>query len=269
MKRKKKPNSEITVCYHGEEFYFTPTDERIRNEMIETGTFYEFPMLRVIELLGRRGLYIDCGASFLNHTTFFSHFCPSDAVIAIDPLLPAEHSEIWGSDIAYGAHISRGQYYDREKINSDIIFVPAAVGAYMSRAVVNEAEHDGSTTITEITAENEDKVGDKTVVDIVTIDSLVAGWMCDKILDLRNILSVAVIKIDVEGYEWDVLQGSRQTIAKWKPELFIEIWNDGELRRITQWLREFGYEMKERYNHAPTYHFSCNAAIPVTYKKAE
>lgn len=267
MKRKRKTNQEIEVYYQGESFCFSPTDERIRNEMLETGTFYELPMLRFIELLSRRGLYIDCGASFLNHTTFFSRFCPADAVIAIDPLLPFDNRDSGVHKLAFGAGICRGSYYNGNRLDSDIILVPAAVGAYLSRAIVNEAEHDGSTTITEITAENEDKVGDKTVVDIVTIDSLVAGWMCDKILDLRNILSVAVIKIDVEGYEWEVLQGGRQTIAKWKPELFIEIWNDSELVRITRWLRDFGYEMKERYNHAPTYHFSCNTSIPVTYRK--
>ena len=267
MKRKRNYKHEVKVSYRGEDFYFTPTDERMRKEMIETGTFYEFPMLRVIELLGRRGLYIDCGASFLNHTTFFSRFCPADAVIAIDPLLPFDNRDSGVHKLAFGAGICRGSYYNGNRLDSDIILVPAAVGAYMTTAMVNEAEHDGSTTITEITSDNENDISRKNTVDVVTVDSLVSAWMCDKILDVTNNLSVAVIKIDVEGYEWNVLQGGRQTIAKWKPELFIEIWNDGELRRITQWLREFGYEMKERYNHAPTYHLSCNQSIPVTYKK--
>ena len=46
-----------------------------------------------------------------------------------------------------------------------------------------------------------------------------------KTLDSFNLSGIDFIKIDVEGYELHVLSGGRETIAKNKPKLFIEIWN--------------------------------------------
>jgi len=36
------------------------------------------------------------------------------------------------------------------------------------------------------------------------------------------------VKIDVEGYEWNVLQGFKNTIAKHRPKLMVEIQNEAE-----------------------------------------
>lgn len=254
---KRKSVKEVKIKYKGRTFGFHPSDERIRKEMIESGTFYELPMLQCIEKINRRGLYIDCGAAFLNHTTFFADFCPSDAVIAIDPII--RHDNI--SDLYDRSSFGLSAYFYR--VLKPIFTYKAAVGAYLTTAEIVRSEHEGSTSVREITSDNE--VSPENKVNVTTVDTLVTDWMCQRILDLNNNLTVAVIKIDVEGYEWNVLQGARQTIAKWKPELFIEIWEQRDLVRITQWLSEFGYEMKERYNHAPTYHFSCDKSIPVTY----
>ncbi len=42
-------------------------------------------------------------------------------------------------------------------------------------------------------------------------------------LDSLNLPAPHFIKIDVEGYEWEVLQGAKETIAKYRPICFIEI----------------------------------------------
>ena len=61
------------------------------------------------------------------------------------------------------------------------------------------------------------------------------------------------IKIDVEGYELDVLIGGKQTINKFKPTMLIEI-NDHTLNRnnvnrqqIFAWLEENNYNYRNIY----------------------
>ena len=56
-------------------------------------------------------------------------------------------------------------------------------------------------------------------IRVTTIDKYVAG---------RRPASVDVIKIDVEGFEMHVLEGSLKTIQDFKPALFIEV-NDNNL----------------------------------------
>ena len=40
-----------------------------------------------------------------------------------------------------------------------------------------------------------------------------------------NIEKIDFIKIDVEGWEEQVLEGAMHTILKYKPIMYIEIWN--------------------------------------------
>ncbi len=52
---------------------------------------------------------------------------------------------------------------------------------------------------------------------------------------------VTVMKVDVEGHDAAVLAGSRQTIARWRPLLFIEVLPDADVAAITHLLGEEGY----------------------------
>lgn len=69
-----------------------------------------------------------------------------------------------------------------------------------------------------------------------------------KTLDSFNLSGIDFIKIDVEGYELHVLSGGRETIAKNKPKLFIEIWNSN-LRSASYILSEMGYSLIKMSNN--------------------
>ena len=49
------------------------------------------------------------------------------------------------------------------------------------------------------------------------------------------------VKIDVEGYEFEVLKGGEKTITKSKPDIFIEIF-DVNYDRVNDLLKQMGYE---------------------------
>ncbi|WP_372364460.1 FkbM family methyltransferase [Candidatus Uabimicrobium sp. HlEnr_7] len=62
-----------------------------------------------------------------------------------------------------------------------------------------------------------------------------------KPLDDLKLENIGFIKIDVEGHEWEVLQGASKTITKNRPELLIEI-RDENYEKILDFLSKLEYE---------------------------
>ncbi|TAH30659.1 MAG: FkbM family methyltransferase [Cytophagales bacterium] len=87
-------------------------------------------------------------------------------------------------------------------------------------------------------------------VGAMTLDSFVAN---------QNIDKIHFIKIDVEGFEMNVLKGGSETLTKMKPQMFIEL-VDNHLKRqntsskeVILFLKNIGYEIyhaqtKEKIN---------------------
>lgn len=79
-------------------------------------------------------------------------------------------------------------------------------------------------------------------------------------IDLQ-IDSVDVIKIDVEGYTYEVLRGSKNFIEKYSPVIQLEIlakkvdYNISK-ERICKFLHELNYELKSEKKHPTTHIFS-------------
>jgi FkbM family methyltransferase len=77
-------------------------------------------------------------------------------------------------------------------------------------------------------------------IELISIDDLVAQ---------QKIAPPAVVKIDVEGAELDVLQGMSQTIKKFKPVIIYEVDDEKEgpfqqkLKACDAFVQTFGYEL--------------------------
>jgi protein O-GlcNAc transferase len=61
------------------------------------------------------------------------------------------------------------------------------------------------------------------------------------------------MKIDVEGFEEQVLVGALKTIKKTKPIIYAEAWNKESLDKILKILKPLGYSAGKRFNATPTY----------------
>jgi FkbM family methyltransferase len=70
----------------------------------------------------------------------------------------------------------------------------------------------------------------------------------DEIVQKENI-TVNALKLDVENYEYYVLQGAKETLVKNKPIIFSEFWYGSEnQQKCFLFLEEFGYEIKVYHN---------------------
>jgi len=58
---------------------------------------------------------------------------------------------------------------------------------------------------------------------------------------MTSTLPVAGIKIDVENYEFQVLEGARQLLTKFKPIVYAELWENQNRTDCIQLLTEIGY----------------------------
>jgi FkbM family methyltransferase len=79
-------------------------------------------------------------------------------------------------------------------------------------------------------------------------------------LDSINISNVDFIKIDVQGYELLLLQGAKETISKFKPDLFIEIEPHQLVKfnttpeQLINYIKSLGYRMFRIDNEYPCDH---------------
>lgn len=178
--------------------------------------FHEFTMLEAIAAMGiPKGTFIDIGAHVGNHSIFFAKYCKQ-----CEQVQSYEASRITFDSLCKNV----GSYNSIHAVNS-------AVGNNFGTChVEHNVERPGQSTITK---------GETT--PMTTIDNI------------PFVFPPVLIKIDVEGNEYDVLAGGRKTIEQHRPELFVETWHDPN--ELLKYLPK-GYRVVKRYNNAPTYHLT-------------
>lgn len=208
-------------------------DDEIMERSYANGEFCEEPMLHwIFHNVPTGGIWIDAGANIGNHALAFSQW--ADLVIAFEPVdgnMQLLRENVINNDIEKKVmclQLGVGQSHSYMRIQ------PGGVGR---------------------NSQFELKAGDQGLgVHVVSIDSIVPSQA-----------QVRLIKLDVEGMEGQALAGAIVTIARCRPEIFVEIWEEEILNRIRRVLAAFGYKLIERWNEAPTYHFSASGHYPVTY----
>lgn len=101
--------------------------------------------------------------------------------------------------------------------HSQIVLKQVALGATAGKTKINTQQQSQSTGWTRVDPENGD-----VEVEIATLDSFNLEW-------------VDFVKIDVEGWEHNVVKGAHETLAKWKPLVIVEQKpNNAELHGLKQ-----------------------------------
>ncbi|MNM34941.1 Chromosome partition protein Smc [compost metagenome] len=196
--------------YHGVAiaFRFPERSDYIKDKIISNANFYEEDLLAEISRLPiAEGAFCDVGANIGNHSVFFSRVLGRD-VYAFEPVLE-----------------SYGLLFENLELNGVASKVQAfnvALGASESCGVMQV--HESNLGASRLVAEEGGGVKISLLDSILPPDS-----------------NIALIKIDVEGYECEVLRGAANTIRRCRPVLVIESQSIVSFVEIGSVVQDYGY----------------------------
>jgi len=151
---------------------------------------------RIIDKLPSQITFIDIGANIGLYSLVASHLIKNNGIVkAIEPAI--ENISLLKSNIIE----------NKQKIGK-IEVLEIAMGNYIGTAKLSIEDYGGLNHLT-------NKIENSRVVQIQTLNSF-------KLSEFESD-SHMIIKIDVEGYESEVLEGGLEFIQRFRPDLIIEI----------------------------------------------
>ncbi len=186
----------LTFYYQGKrvKLYIPNADtDDIQSQIIASNNFYEEDFLSLLRsiTLDRAGNVIDVGANIGNHSIFFSNICDFKKCISIEP--NPQVFEILQKNIALN------------NLEDKVEALNCGAGKEKSVSYLGKsnARNLGATSLNP-----QDKTSKQ--VEIIAIDEL-------------GLDSLDLLKIDVEGMAVEVISGATETLMKYKPIVFVEL----------------------------------------------
>lgn len=174
---------EFSVYNEAVRLYLYDHAEHLSDEIRNNKTFYEFNVLDYIKTNCKKGhTIVDVGANIGNHTVFFAKFLDYQRIFAFEP----------------------------HPVNNEILRMNTCKIPNIDVFDVALGDTFGLVTL----LDNTENMGN--IYTISGEDILL------KPLDYYDIQSVDLLKIDVEGFEMNVLRGGIDTIRKCRPRIFVE-----------------------------------------------
>jgi len=220
-----------TFTFEGQQFTFFgySEGEELFRKLRSRGGFYEPDLLNAIRARRKIGVYVDVGANIGNHAVFFSALCPSSRVIAVEPV--KENYELLLKNIEVN-HLQ----------NVVAVNVAAATEAgFMAMEVV----------VSNMGASRRTAKMSRRATEQKPLDMILSGQP-----------PVAVIKIDVEDMECEVLLGAMETLKKDHPLVTTECRNELFRKKVDDILSGLGYHCAGVYCYTPTYVWVWEGSTP-------
>jgi protein O-GlcNAc transferase len=222
------PNVAFTAAGKRVTLHFASAEDHIARTIEATGGFYEAEML--VDLRSRLFFpqcAVDVGAHVGNHTLYFSKVLGLKT-IAFEPnaatfaLLETNVRENGVEALCRLRHAAVGSTAGRVR----------AVASAVTNSGMARVEADTS--------------GD---IALLSLDD-----------ELKNDVRIDVIKIDVEGWELDVLRGAARVIEQHRPLLYVEA-SDATYAQVRAYLVTCRYVCWKRFNATPTFLFLPNERL--------
>ena len=159
-----------------------------------------------------KGMIIDIGSQYGDYAIACNKLYSCEYVLAFEPLEDNYKIALKNKKIS--------------KANFDILNYAISDSYFYAKKVFNMFVKDDSITINDTMT--------------ITLDSFI------KALELISSVNIDIIKIDVEGFEMNVLRASEYTIKKYKPKIIIETHSINLFYEVRDFLTNIGYELKHR-----------------------
>lgn len=189
-------------------------DEQIRSDYEKPVFDYLIQYLRSVEHQRGTVVFIDVGANIGRYSIYLAKKFPKLLAIAIEPDPDAYLALIKGV-----------------KANNIDNVIVLNIAAY---------DTDGFITLFRKRATTISSIVDKT--DVFEVIKVRARSL-DSLIKELGINHIDIVKIDVEGAEFYVLQGFRDGIVRFKPKVIIEVRKDNK-KRILEFFMDVGYKCK-------------------------
>jgi FkbM family methyltransferase len=217
----------LTLTRHGRTLNFDDAgfkDTPYVYRPLARGKLYEERFLEYIRSLAKPGEYVDVGAHLGTHSIWFAAMCPSTRVHSFEPV--SRYAEVVRRNVAANA------------LGDKVTVHQTGLGAESGQASnYMSVEH-------QIGFVDDARQGVTETFPVLRMDDVVQG-------------AVALIKLDVEGMEVEVLRGATRILAEHRPIIFAEAQDVAEAKAIAVLLAAFGYRPTSRvFNASPTYEFS-------------
>ena len=157
----------------------------------------------------KKEVTLDIGANIGNHTMYFLNECAGRFVYCFEP--------VKSTFDMLKKNIEINQLDERVKLFN------VGIGQYESKASICYSR-ENNTGYTKLAVS---ETGD---MQIIAID------------ELKIDEKIGLVKIDIEGFEYDALLGMTETLRKYKPYIMIEIWPANQEKTFSL-LKELGYHV--------------------------
>nr|WP_150959432.1 FkbM family methyltransferase [Aneurinibacillus sp. XH2] len=206
-----------TELFDGTIFYGYK-DEYVFNVIESNKDYYEINTLRKFtKYIPENSVVYDIGANIGNHSVYFSKALKAKKIYSFEP-------------VPMNAVLLEKNIQENQISEIEVFRVAIGSDSKKVRIKINE-RNMGECKVIESSAEH------STIeVPVMSIDSM-------------NLETPDVIKIDVEGYELDVLVGMKKTLSSSAPIIWIEITD--HFSEIDRFLAKYQYELidKHQFNH--------------------
>lgn len=223
----------VRTCVRGPDGVATlvlPERDHITEAIRRSGTYYERDLLDAVRSRARSGVFVDVGAHFGNHTTYFGLECGADRVVALEP-----------NPSAFAGLLETVAENALEEV---VVARRVAVHPTWRRVALVALPWTGQSGAVRT---NSGRVG---VTAGAGHDATPAAPLDEILVEHKGI---AVIKVDAEGLSSAILSSGLRTIRRDRPLIAAEAASDRERRSLRALLAPLGYRSVGRYCWTPTW----------------